>query len=225
MRLAARAAIWLFGLWLALLPATAEELTGAPRIIDGDTLVLRGTIIRLHGIDAPETGQRCRGTDGKMQRPGDASVSLLQTIAKSGLTCSGTDRDDYGRLIARCRAADGEDIGRRLVAEGLAWAFVKYAADYSPEEAEAREVQRGVWAMDCQPPWDFRAKRWEAARQQAPQGCPIKGNISRNGRIYHTPWSRDYSRTRIDTAKGERWFCSEKEALAAGWRAPVSTGR
>lgn len=225
MRLAARAAIWLFGLWLALLPATAEELTGAPRIIDGDTLALRGIIIRLHGIDAPETGQRCRGRDGKALRPGDASVSLLQTIAKPGLTCSGTKRDDYGRLIARCRAADGKDIGRRLVAEGLAWAFVKYAADYSPEEAEAREARSGVWAMDCQPPWDFRAKRWEAARQQAPQGCPIKGNISKNGRIYHTPWSRDYSRTRIDTAKGEPWFCSEKEALAAGWRAPVSTGR
>ena len=68
----------------------------------------------------------------------------------------------------------------------------------------------------------FRHKRWEVAAQKAPQGCPIKGNISENGRIYHVPWSRDYAKTRIDTAKGERWFCSEKEALEAGWRPPHS---
>jgi endonuclease YncB( thermonuclease family) len=54
-----------------------------------------------------------------------------------------------------------------------------------------------------------------------PQGaCRIKGNISDNGRIYHVPGGKWYDRTEIDPAKGERWFCSEQEALAAGWRAP-----
>jgi len=214
----------LVGVWLLTGPAAAEDLAGRPRIIDGDTIVLQETIIRLHGIDAPETGQRCRG-GGKTLHPGELSVSFLQTIAGDGLTCAGTEHDDYGRLIARCRTPDGADIGQRMVAEGLAWAFTRYSADYAAEEAEARAARRGVWAMDCQPPWAFRAGRWEAARQQAPEGCPIKGNISKNGRIYHTPWSRDYARTRIDTAKGERWFCSEKEALEAGWRAPASTRR
>ena len=57
------------------------------------------------------------------------------------------------------------------------------------------------------------------APQSAPGGCAIKGNISGNGRIYHLPGSRSYEKTRIDTAKGERWFCSEGEARAAGWRA------
>ena len=47
----------------------------------------------------------------------------------------------------------------------------------------------------------------------------IKGNISGNGRIYHMPGQYDYARTRINTGKGERWFCSEAEARAAGWRA------
>lgn len=225
MRLPGGALLALGVVWLSLGPACAEDLSGMPRIIDGDTIELHGTVIRLHGIDAPETGQRCGGKDGKTLRPGDESVLLLQTIASSGLACAGTERDDYGRLIARCRTPDGADIGRRMVAEGLAWAFVRYSADYGPEEAEARAARRGVWAMDCQPPWAFRASRWEAARQEAPKGCPIKGNISRNGRVYHVPWSRDYARTHIDTAKGERWFCSEKEALAAGWRAPASTRR
>ena len=49
--------------------------------------------------------------------------------------------------------------------------------------------------------------------------CNIKGNISQNGdRIYHVPGQKWYSRTRIDISSGERWFCTEEEARAAGWR-------
>jgi endonuclease YncB( thermonuclease family) len=55
----------------------------------------------------------------------------------------------------------------------------------------------------------------------APPGdCRIKGNISQSGRIYHVPRSSSYDQTQIDTSKGERWFCTEAEARAAGWRAP-----
>ena len=50
--------------------------------------------------------------------------------------------------------------------------------------------------------------------------CKIKGNINSKGeKIYHCPGWRDYSKTNIDTWKGERWFCSATEAEAAGWRA------
>ena len=49
--------------------------------------------------------------------------------------------------------------------------------------------------------------------------CRIKGNISRKGtRIYHVPGGAWYAKTRIDTAKGERWFCTESEARSAAWR-------
>jgi hypothetical protein len=57
-----------------------------------------------------------------------------------------------------------------------------------------------------------------------PQGtvvvqCLIKGNInSKKEKIYHMPDQRDYEKTIIDTSKGERWFCTEEEALEAGWR-------
>jgi hypothetical protein len=50
-------------------------------------------------------------------------------------------------------------------------------------------------------------------------GCGVKGNISATGeRIYHTPGQQYYSKTRINLLKGERWFCSEAAASAAGWR-------
>ncbi|WP_292549969.1 hypothetical protein [Mesorhizobium sp.] len=50
--------------------------------------------------------------------------------------------------------------------------------------------------------------------------CNIKGNISYNGgeKIYHVPGQEYYSETRISLLKGERWFCSEEDARAAGWR-------
>ena len=57
---------------------------------------------------------------------------------------------------------------------------------------------------------------------QSSASCPIKGNINEKGeRIYHVPGDQWYSNTKLDESKGERWFCSEKEALAAGWRAPT----
>ncbi len=47
----------------------------------------------------------------------------------------------------------------------------------------------------------------------------IKGNVSISGeRIYHVPGQAYYDETRIDRGRGERWFCSEAEARAAGWR-------
>ena len=52
-----------------------------------------------------------------------------------------------------------------------------------------------------------------------PGTCLIKGNISAKGeRIYHVPGGKYYGPTRINTAKGERWFCTDAEARTAGWR-------
>jgi hypothetical protein len=101
--------------------------------------------------------------------------------------------------------------------------FRRYSDRFTEEEDAAKAAGIGLWQTDFEPPWEYRAKRWEVAAQQAPDRCPIKGNINRDGqRIYHTPWgSQWYDRTRISTAHDERWFCSEREALDAGWRAPL----
>ena len=51
------------------------------------------------------------------------------------------------------------------------------------------------------------------------EGCQIKGNVSRSGeRIYHMPGDQQYNRVKINEHADERWFCSEKQAVAAGWR-------
>ena len=49
--------------------------------------------------------------------------------------------------------------------------------------------------------------------------CVIKGNINTRGeKIYHVPGQKYYDDTRISASHGERWFCSEADARAAGWR-------
>ena len=79
----------------------------------------------------------------------------------------------------------------------------------------------GIWQGEAQPAWEYRAQRWTGAEPKAPQGCAIKGNVTANGKIYHMPWSPWYAQIKMDPDKGRRWFCTEAEALAAGWR-PVN---
>jgi len=109
-----------------------------------------------------------------------------------------------------------------MVRTGMAWAFVKYSQSYIADEQVARSMRTGVWQGEAQPAWLFREARWAGAEQVAPSGCAIKGNITSRGRIYHMPWSSWYSRVKIEEAQGERWFCTESEAVTAGWR-PVTT--
>jgi len=203
--------------------AEPQIIQGAARVVDGDTLEVGDRAVRLHGIDAPESAQRCSGGPARFRACGAVATEALTQLAnESRTTCEVHGFDDYDRAIATC-FVDGVDVGRELVREGLAMAFVRYSDDYIEEEAAARAAERGLWRTDWQAPWEFRARRWQTAEQEAPNGCPIKGNISQDGeRIYHTPWgSQWYSRTRISTGNGERWFCSEREALDAGWRAPL----
>lgn len=200
---------------IVALAVAAAQASAQPRVVDGDTLELGGTVYRLNGIDAPEHGQTC----GAWNCGAEATDALVEIVKGRRVTCDPISEDGYGRVIATCYA-DGADIGGSLVDKGLAWAFRRYSTAYTDAETTAKGRSLGIWSGDFTPPWEFREARWNRAAQEAPEGCPIKGNISRNGRIYHAPWSPWYDRTRISTAKGERWFCSEAEAVAAGWRAP-----
>lgn len=193
--------------------------SGSVSIIDGDTLDLDGTRFRLNGIDAPERAQTCKTSTGKIWRCGAAATQALVALTKNAtVTCKSHGTDHYNRQIATC-FADDHDVGRALVKRGYAWAFLKFSDTYAGEQTRAKAQKLGIWQGSAQPAWEFRAASWSSARQKAPADCPIKGNISDNGRIYHTPWSKWYSRTKINTAKGERWFCNEAEAIAAGWKA------
>ncbi len=222
----------------ALAGAARAEIVGAARIVDGDTLAIGGLTLRLHGADAPESAQSCGGADGGDWPCGAAAAARLAELAGAGdLSCEALDRDAYGRIVARC-VAGGRDLAGTLVAEGLAWAYVRYSSDYAGVEAEARAAGRGVWQGPSQAAWDwrrsdgFRAASGRAAAApaaeeipaEAPAGCAIKGNVNASGeRIYHTPASPWYARVRMAPTRGQRWFCDEAEALAAGWR-PVAGG-
>jgi len=193
-------------------------ITGQARVVDGDTLDVGPTRVRLEGIDAPELAQTCRTAAGESWDCGKVSAAFLRSLVQhKDLACDRTGSDVYHRTLALC-VEDGIDINEAMVRAGMAWAFVKYSRAYVDVEADARARKAGVWQGPAEAPWDFRHNGWQFAEISAPGGCAIKGNISSHGHIYHMPWSPWYGRVKIDTARGERWFCSEAEALAAGWR-------
>jgi endonuclease YncB( thermonuclease family) len=212
---------WIFAIFVAVSPAVAGEISGAAHVIDGDTIEIGATKVRLFGIDAPESAQTCRAVVEKAYPCGEAATARVRQMTEGRpITCKGDEHDRYGRLLGVC-SVGGVEINRTLVREGLAWAFVKYSRTYVPEEQEARRAKRGVFATENTPPWDFRAGRWGEAEKHAltREGCAIKGNVNRKGEhIYHMPWQRDYAKVNMDKGLGERWFCDEGEAEKAGWR-------
>lgn len=197
---------------------TGGTIRGLASVVDGDTIVVAGVRIRLEGIDAPEAGQTC-GTRwfGRWACGTAATRHLVKLVEGREIACAGRGNDKYGRTLAVCHAGE-IDINADMVRQGLAWAFVKYSRTYVDVEAEARALRVGIWQGDAVPAWEYRARRWDVADDSAPRGCAIKGNVSRAGHIYHMPWSPWYDRIRLDKGRGERWFCSEAEAQAAGWR-------
>lgn len=202
------------------------DVSGLARAIDGDTIEVGGSRIRLHGIDAPENGQLCCAGGNGWPCGRQASRTLAERIDGRRVDCEGRGRDRYGRIVATCRA-DGRDLGAWLVSRGWALAYRRYSIAYVADEEAARAARRGLWRGEFVPPWGWRSGvRLPSAcggvpQENAPvrQDCLIKGNVSRDGeRNYHLPGGRYYDRTRIDPAKGERWFCSEAGARKAGWR-------
>jgi endonuclease YncB( thermonuclease family) len=201
--------------------AAAAGPQGPARATDGDTLVVGAVKVRLHGIDAPELAQRCgRGGGGDWDCGRAAAALLASLVAGREVTCEARDRDAYGRVVAAC-SAGGDDLGARMVADGLAWAYVRFSDAYVGAEAAARAAGRGIWGGSAEAAWDWRADALTTpvASRPAPAGCAIKGNVTAAGeRVYHTPGSPWYARTRIDESKGEAWFCDEAAARAAGFR-------
>jgi endonuclease YncB( thermonuclease family) len=226
-------------LFLAGHAHAAEPISGVARIVDGDTLAIGETKIRLEGIDAPETDQMCLDYNAAKWSCGVvARDHLVQHVAGRPVECSPSGADRYGRTLAVCHLGD-ENLNAWMVREGFALAFVKYSTVYLGEESEARKAQRGLWSGAFIAPWDWRhrgkgtvvlgalfvpitaqAQLLEpASAAAAPSSdCIIKGNVNRRGeRIYHLPGGLHYAKVNM-AAPGKRWFCTEAEAEAAGWR-------
>lgn len=203
---------------LALSVPAVAGVDGAVRVIDGDTLDVGGIRVRLHGIDAPEIGQTCKTADGESWDCGTwVSREVRARYQGRKASCDPVDRDRYGRVVAVCHVS-GVDLGQALVRDGMAVAFRKYSKAYVDDEARAKQARLGLHAGTFQRPATHRQNR--AVQVGASEtACRIKGNINRSGvRIFHMPGQLYYAKTRIRVQNGERWFCSESEARAAGWR-------
>jgi endonuclease YncB( thermonuclease family) len=205
-----------------------ERISGRAEVTDGDSLEIGSKRVRLYGVDALEGRQSCM-RDGRAWACGEEAARKLRSlIGDRTVTCTKRDVDDYGRIVAVCRSG-ATDLGAEIVRAGFATAYRRYSLDYADEENEARRARRGIWASEFTDPEDYRHDETPAQSRDRPTppqratraGCYVKGNINGEGeRIYHAPGSPSYDETRVDEERGERWFCTEAEARAAGWRAP-----
>ena len=210
--------------------AAAPEITGQARAIDGDTLEIAGIRIRLGGIDAPERSETCKDALGRAWRCGDwATEQARKLISGQVLTCLDLGQRSFERLVGRCYL-NGRDLAVLLIESGAARPCLRFARVQGQEYAylRAEAVARGARAGIYGGPLNSLAGFCETASPprevvalSAPSpDCAIKGNVSTNGRIFHMPGQRDYDRVTMRTPE-TRWFCSEAEARAAGWRAAL----
>jgi len=147
---------------LAALTARADDIVGQASVIDGDTIEIHGTRIRIWGIDAPESTQLCRNDDSNLYQCGRAAATALAGMLwaiKRPITCSPVDRDQYGRTVATCSlGTPGPDIGHWLVANGHALDWPKYSkGKYEDAQRSAEKAGRGSWAGSFVEPWQYRA--------------------------------------------------------------------
>ena len=233
---------FLLALPLVVLPlvAHAADITGVPKIREGDQIMIGSSRIRLNGVDAPSVDQLCLDTKGERWTCGVAARDeLIKYTDKKTWTCHVERTDRRGRNVAKCEV-DGEDIQKWLVASGWALAYVRFSHDYEADEKAAREAKAGMWQGAFIAPWDWRIRNKKtvilgfakpppnanaillasASGSVAPSpDCMIKGNVNGSGEcIYHTPKSRWYAQIKMQIAKGTRWFCSTEDAERAGCR-------
>lgn len=122
------------------------------RVLDGDTIVQNGVHIRLFGIDAPELGQTC--ADG--WPAGQKAKGFLMVLIEGGLVvCDNRGLDKYGRTLAVCTAR-GTNLNQAMVRTGNALAYSQFSRAYVLDEITARQSKAGMWAHNCQAPWDYR---------------------------------------------------------------------
>src|SRR3546814_18792150 len=92
------------------------------------TLEIRGSRIRLHGIDAPESGQHCTVRGDTVRCGREAAFALAEKIASQTVSCDPRDRDRYNRIVAVCNVS-GQNLNASMVPSCLAPDYRNYAPD------------------------------------------------------------------------------------------------
>ena len=146
---------------LSLLCLTSNgfaEVTGIPRVVDGDTIVIGEIRIRLHGIDAPEQQQRCSYKGSAWSCSREATSALKNMVNNRMVSCRGNKKDRYGRLIAECFVS-GRNLNDAMVRTGWAVAYRRYSTIYVEAEAQAAAKAVGIWKGEFLLPWKWREER------------------------------------------------------------------
>jgi endonuclease YncB( thermonuclease family) len=191
------------------------DVTGRGSAVTGDVLRVGARLVRLNGIEAPEPDQMCADAGGRQWACGEAARQALGRLLRSGRVAC--EISDNGSLSSGDCRIDDTDVAAELVRGGHVFAVKGLFASYGGIEAEARAARAGLWAGEPVRPSDYRAEKWEEAKRDAPDGCPIKGNVRGGRRFYVVPWARGYATVKVSRSRGERWFCSETEAQEAGF--------
>jgi endonuclease YncB( thermonuclease family) len=210
---------------------------------DANSIVVDGVVFRLDGIDAPELDQICIDESGDSWPCGKEARNRLAALIGDRVVHCDTKSIDPGsnKRTGVCRiGAENISLSQRLVREGLAISLEPQAKGrFKEEEAAAQSDRAGLWKGCFSAPDDFRRGNKGAKILGAcntanvdeirdilfpvypamPSGCAVKGMITLRARItghrgiYLTPECSSYQETTPN-----RWFCSEEEAVTAGFR-------
>lgn len=216
-------------------------------VIDGDTIKVdyegKTETVRLIGLNTPETVDprttvQCFGLEASKRAKELLTGKSVQLEADE----SQSNRDKYNRLLRYAVFEDNTNFNKQMIAEGFAYEYTyevpyKYQQDFKNAQAEASNGSKGLWSpatcngQKTKPEQPAAVAPKPAAPKPAPapapaptprpaSNCSIKGNISYTSgeKIYHVTGGQYYDRTEINTSSGERYFCSETEAVNAGWR-------
>ena len=136
-----------------------RDLLGRAYVVDGDTIKIKRCQIRLFGIDAPE-----------LNHPyGRKAKSALITLCMGQeIKAVVTEKDAYGRTVARCYLPDGRDLSAEMVKLGLAIDWPKFSGGIY-RDMELPDVRRKLWLADARQ--KGRMHVWEQfeAKQSARQ--------------------------------------------------------
>jgi len=232
--------------FLVALAGVCLLITPDPAAADSiDTLTAAdGKRYRLDGIDAPESDQACLDERGNPYRCGAvASAALAAFIAGRPVQCTdaGPDSKVTDRLVGQC-FVDGTDLNHWLVENGWAINFEPYAKGrFKTDEETAKAGRLGMWAGCFVSPQDFRLwlkgaailrgegcpadarERLFPEEAEQPSGFEVKGHYALRAfphkGIYHLQSCGSYRRT-----KAKRWFRTEADAIAAGFRKAYTCG-
>ncbi|MDD4901611.1 MAG: thermonuclease family protein [Patescibacteria group bacterium] len=208
------------------------------KVVDGDTIdiIMNGKTerLRLIGINTPEVVDPRKPVECFGREASDNAKKLLAgQEVRIAADPSQDDRDKYGRLLRYVWRQDGLFYNLAAIKDGFAYEYTYdlpyiYQKEFKEAQKYAQENKLGLWADGACGLKNIGSGN-VAATSSTGEKCLIKGNISSTGpasakasadkeKIYHVPGCDYYNQTVISEDKGERWFCSEAEAIAAGWR-------